>query len=56
VKERSCRQCYVPITDADPFCSDQCEAAYDRQIGPESHKYTTDVYATPITEETEECE
>jgi hypothetical protein len=49
---RTCQQCFCPISDkGDRFCSDQCEWANDRQLGPDSERFTTDVAATPIDKE-----
>ena len=50
--ERTCPQCFVEFeSKAEPFCSDQCEMAFDRQIGPDSDDYHTDVAATPKDKE-----
>lgn len=47
-----CPQCFVEFESClFDFCSDQCEIQFDRQIGPDSQRFTTDVTATPIDKE-----
>ena len=50
--ERTCPQCFVTFeSKAETFCSDQCEVAFDRQIGYNSERFTKDVTATPLDKE-----
>ena len=49
---RVCPQCFVVFeSKVETFCSDQCEVAFDRQVGFDSKRFTTDVAATPIDKE-----